>query len=185
VTPPDEDVVLGEVAAVDPEAVAALLAHAAGLAGGKRIEAKDRGGHLDRYLAPPPEDASDYYVRIPEVVALLVHLRPVLTARLAHDDSEDDVIVSFFRHHVRLRRAGGAVTEVLPGGPMQGPASLGGAGVAPDRAVAVRTARHRRPHRPARRRVPGAERRPDAGPVPAGRRRPAHVLPAVAVTRCR
>lgn len=132
VTPPDEDVVLGEVAAADPEAVAALLAHAAGLAGGKQIEAKDRDGHLDRYLAPPPEDASDYYVRIPDVVALLLHLRPVLTARLAHDDSEDEVIVSFFRHHVRLRRAGGAVTEVLPGGPMQGPASLGGAGVAPD-----------------------------------------------------
>jgi predicted N-acetyltransferase YhbS len=132
VTPPEEGVVLGEVAAAEPAAVAALLAYAAGLAGGKQIEAKDRAGLLTGHLAPPQPEAGDYQLRIPDVVTLLDHLRPVLSARLAHDHSEDDIIVSFFRHHVRLRRTGGAVSAVLPGGPMQGPASHGGAGVAPD-----------------------------------------------------
>jgi hypothetical protein len=132
VTPPHEGVVLGEVAAAEPAAVAALLAYSAGLAGGKQIEAKDRNGLLAAHLAAPQPQARDYYVRVPDVVALLDHLRPVLSARLANHDSEDDIIVSFFRHHVRLRRAGGAVTKVLAGGPMQGPASQGGAGVAPD-----------------------------------------------------
>ncbi|MEV0560497.1 GNAT family N-acetyltransferase [Dactylosporangium sp. NPDC050588] len=132
VTPPDEGVVLGEVAAAEPDAVAALLAHAATLADGEPFSAKDRGGLLGPHLAPPPPEANDYYLRIPDVVALLDHLRPVLSERLRHHDGEDDVVVSFFRRHVRLRRAAGAVTEVVAGGPMQGPASHGGAGVAPD-----------------------------------------------------
>jgi hypothetical protein len=131
-TPPDEGVVVGEVATAGTAEVAALLAHAADLAGGKQIEAKDRGGLLTQYLAPPQPYAHDYYARVPDAAALLDHLRPVLSARLADDDREDDIVVSFFRHHVRLRRAAGAVTEVIAGGPMQGPASLGGAGVAPD-----------------------------------------------------
>lgn len=132
VTPPDEGVVLGEVAVSAPAAVAALLAHAAELADGKQFAAKDRDGLLADHLEAPDPDAHDHYVRVPDVVALLDHLRPVLSARLAHDDGADDVIVSFFRSHVRLRRAAGAVTEIVAGGPMQGPASHGGAGVAPD-----------------------------------------------------
>src|SRR3712207_1626170 len=112
--------------------MAALLTYAAELAGGKQIEAKARGGLLADHLAPPRLEASDYYVRVPDAPALLAHLRPVLSARLAHDDGDDDIVVSFFRHHVRLRRAAGAVTEVIAGGPMQGPGSVGGAGVAPD-----------------------------------------------------
>lgn len=47
-TPPDEGVVLGEVAGAGPGAVAALLAYAAGLAGGERIEAKDCGARTVR-----------------------------------------------------------------------------------------------------------------------------------------
>jgi predicted N-acetyltransferase YhbS len=131
-TPPDEGVVLGEVATAGTAEVAALLAYAAGLADGKQLEAKDRAGVLADYLAPPQPQAHDYYARIPDPAVLLDHLRPVLSARLADDEREDDIIVSFFRHHVRLRRAAGAVTEVTAGGPMQGPASHGGAGVAPD-----------------------------------------------------
>ncbi len=132
VTAPDDGVVLGEVAVSAPEAVAALLAHAAEVAGGKPFEAKDRDGLLTGHLEAPDADAHDYYVRVPDVVALLEHLRPVLSARLARHDGTDDVVVSFFRSHVRLRRAAGAVTEIVAGGPMQGPASHGGAGVAPD-----------------------------------------------------
>ncbi|GAA3220955.1 GNAT family N-acetyltransferase [Dactylosporangium siamense] len=132
ITPPDEGVILGEVAVSEPSAVAALLAHAAELAGGEPFQAKDRAGLLTDRLAAPEPDAHDYYVRVPDVAALLEHLRPVLSARLAPHDGPDDVIVSFFRRHVRLQRAGGSVTSVVAGGPMQGPASLGGAGVAPD-----------------------------------------------------
>ena len=40
--------------------------------------------------------------------------------------------MSFFRHHVRLAHTKGNVDKVLPGGPMQAPGSIGGAGVAPD-----------------------------------------------------
>ncbi|MEV0136368.1 GNAT family N-acetyltransferase [Dactylosporangium sp. NPDC050688] len=139
VTPPEEGVVVGEVAVADDTdgtdggaGVAALLAHAAESAGGEPFEAQDRAGLLAAHLAPARPDAADYYVRVPDVAALLRHLRPVLSARLAGHDGDGDVIVSFFRHHVRLRRADGAVTDVVAGGPMQGPASLGGAGVAPD-----------------------------------------------------
>ncbi|GIJ43983.1 hypothetical protein Val02_08690 [Virgisporangium aliadipatigenens] len=132
ITPPDDGVVLGEIAADGPEAVAALLAHAAATAGGAPIEAKERNGLLASYLGPAEPDASQYYVRVPEVAPLLEHLRPVLSARLAGDDTDDDILVSFFRHHVRLVRKDGAVVAVERGGPMQGPASQGGAGVAPD-----------------------------------------------------
>lgn len=134
ITPPEDGVVVGEVA-VDPDdgaGVAALLAHAAGLAGGEPFQAKDRDGLLTAHLAAPRPDAADYYVRVPDVAALLRHLRPVLSARLAGHDGDGDVVVSFFRHHVRLRRTDGTVTDVVAGGPMQGPAALGGAGVAPD-----------------------------------------------------
>jgi hypothetical protein len=131
-TPPHEGVVLGEVAAADPTVIAALLAHAGRTAGGEPIEAKDRAGLLAPYLVPPKDDAQFYYVRVPDVVAVLEHLRPLLSGRLAGHDGDDDVVVSFFRHHVRLHRTGGAFTGVTGGGPMQGPASLGGAGVAPD-----------------------------------------------------
>ncbi|WP_081971292.1 GNAT family N-acetyltransferase [Dactylosporangium aurantiacum] len=134
VTPPHEGVVVGEVAVAGDggAGVAALLAHAAGLAGGAPFEAKDRAGLLAAHLAPARPDAADYYVRVPDVAALLRHLRPVLSARLAGHDGDADVVVSFFRHHVRLHRTDGAVTDVAAGGPMQGPAALGGAGVAPD-----------------------------------------------------
>jgi len=131
-TPPEEDVVLGEVATDRPEAVAALLAYASELAGGEEIEAKDRGGLLAGYLEPPLPQAEDYYARVPDAVTLFDHLRPVLSARLANDDNDDDVIVSFFRHHVRLSRSKGEVTGVTAGGPMQAPGVHGGAGVAPD-----------------------------------------------------
>lgn len=131
VTPPDEGVVLGEVAAAEPAAVAALLAHAAELAGGNQIEAKDRGGVLADHLVPAPAQAQDYYLRVADAVALFNHILPVLSGRLKVD-GPDDIVISFFRHHVRMRREGSTLSDVVPGGPMQGPAAHGGAGVAPD-----------------------------------------------------
>jgi predicted N-acetyltransferase YhbS len=141
VTPPEEgDVLLGEVAAVDPAGAHALLAHAATLTGGRDLAVKERpgcvgGDALDRFLAPPPRQAERYYTRIPDVAPLLEHLRPVLSARLAASDLAEDsgeAVVSFFRQHVRLPYAKGAVGEVQTGGRMQAPGVVGGAGVAPD-----------------------------------------------------
>jgi predicted N-acetyltransferase YhbS len=140
-TPRDEaDVVLGEVAAVDPAAAYALLAHAAALTSGGDLAVKERPGcvgadALDRFLAPPPRQAERYYTRIPDVATLLDHLRPVLSARLAASDlaaASGEAVVSFFRQHVRLPYANGTVGEVQTGGRMQAPGAAGGAGVAPD-----------------------------------------------------
>jgi predicted N-acetyltransferase YhbS len=141
ITPPDDgDVTLGEVAAVDPAAAYALLAHAATRTGAGDLAVKERpgcvgGDALDRFLAPPPQQAERYYTRIPDVATLLNHLRPVLSARLAASDlagDSGDAVVSFFRQHVRLPYAKGAVGEVETGGRMQAPGTVGGAGVAPD-----------------------------------------------------
>ena len=123
--------VLGEVAATDAAGIAALLAQA--LSSSEGVEVLERPA-LEPFLAPRPPRAASYYVRVPDVVALLDHLRPVLSARLATAGARGDgeVIVSFFRHHVRLRHRDGVVHEVVPGGRMQAPGAAGGAGVAPD-----------------------------------------------------
>jgi predicted N-acetyltransferase YhbS len=135
VTSPEEDVVLGEVAAGEPLAVEALLAYAAGLAGTGDLSVLERGAALDTYLAPRSSRASMYYARVPDVAALLDHLRPVLSSRLAEAGLAADtgeIVLSFFRHHVRLDYRDGAVTGVRIGGPMQAPGAVGGAGLAPD-----------------------------------------------------
>ncbi len=164
ITPPDDEVWLGEIAAADPAAAHALLAHAATVSGGEpgggelgggegggelgggaalpggELKVKERAGSvggdaLEGFLAPRTEQAASYYVRVQDVAALLDHLRPVLSARLAASGVAQDsgeAVVSFFRHHVRLAYKDGTVGEVRSGGPMQAPAAVGGAGVAPD-----------------------------------------------------
>jgi len=127
------------VAAVDPAGAQALLAHATALAGGD-LRVKERPGSvggdaLERFLAPPPRQAERYYTRVPDVAALLNHLRPVLSARLAASSLAQDTgtaVVSFFRDHVRLPYANATVGPVETGGRMQAPGVAGGAGVAPD-----------------------------------------------------
>jgi predicted N-acetyltransferase YhbS len=132
------DVVLGELAAADPAGAHALLAHAATLTGDLTVKERPGsagGDALERFLAPPPRQAERYYTRVPDVAALLEHLRPVLSARLAASDLAGDrgeAIVSFFGRHVRLPYAGGIVGPVATGGRMQAPGVVGGAGVAPD-----------------------------------------------------
>jgi hypothetical protein len=136
----DDEVVLGEVAAADPAAAHALLAHAASIAGEDVLKVKERPGScggdaLETCLAPPPRRAARYYLRVPAVTALLDHLRPVLSARLAASDLAHDsgeLVISFFRHHVRIPYTNASVGKPQPGGRMQAPASVGGAGVAPD-----------------------------------------------------
>ena len=144
-SPDDDEVALGEIAAVDAAAAHTLLAHAARRVGADVLKVTERGGSpggdaLEPFLAPPPRQAARYYARVPDVTALLGHLRPVLSARLtasAFADDTGEVVISFFRQHVRMDYAHGAVGEARPGGAMQAPASVGGAGVAPDLAGAL------------------------------------------------
>ncbi|MDR2987386.1 MAG: GNAT family N-acetyltransferase, partial [Nocardiopsaceae bacterium] len=110
ITPPEDDeVVLGEIAATDTAAAGALVGYASRNSGSATLKVMERAGYpagdaLEQYLAPPPRQAARYYVRVPDVAALLEHLRPVLSARLADSEFAEqsgEVIVSFFRHHVR------------------------------------------------------------------------------------
>jgi hypothetical protein len=143
VTPPEDGgSVLGEVAASDPAAARALLSHAAILAGPGGLRVLERpgspaGDELEPFLAARTRQAAAYYLRVPDPVSVLDHLRPVLSARLAAASNLDvrdtgEAIVSFFRDHVRLVHIDRSVVEVRPGGRMQAPGSVGGAGVAPD-----------------------------------------------------
>ncbi len=136
----DDEVVLGEIAAADPAAARALLAGAASRVGDRLLKVNERlgspaGDVLESLLAPAPRQAACYYTRVPEVTALLEYLRPVLSVRLAASDLRQDsgeIVISFFRQHVRMAYQNGIVGEVRPGGTMQAPAVAGGAGVAPD-----------------------------------------------------
>lgn len=134
-TPPEERVRLAEVAAVDEAAAHALVA----LTGATEVTERPgtvAGAALEPFLAPAPAEANSYYVRVPDPVALLEHLRPVFGARLAASarfaGEEGEAVVSFYRSHVRLPFRAGEVGPVVAGGRMQAPGAAGGAGVAPD-----------------------------------------------------
>jgi len=144
ITPPDEDDALpGEIAATSPAAVHALLAY--GQRERANLMVKERLGGvvadtLESCLAPAPQEANAYYARVADPVALLDHLRPVLSARLAASglaSGVGEIVVSFFRSHVRMPYVDGTISGVLAGGPMQGPGVVGGAGVAPDQLGAL------------------------------------------------
>jgi len=140
ITPPDEDVLLGEIAVEEPSAVSALLAYSAKSAKTSELKVKGRpgslaGAALEPYLADAPPLAECYYARVPDARALLEHLRPVLSARLQRAGlgaGTGEVVVSFFGHHVRMPYVETVVQAVNLGGVLPGPASVGGAGVAPD-----------------------------------------------------
>jgi GNAT superfamily N-acetyltransferase len=141
ITPPDdEEVVLGEIAATDAAAARALIRHAADQVGTDVFVVVGRPGYpggdaIETFLEPPPRHTAQYYVRVPDIPALLEHLRPVLSARLAAStltEHSGEAVISFFRHHVRIPITNGAVGKPEPGGPMQAPGVAGGAGVAPD-----------------------------------------------------
>lgn len=141
-TPPEEGVLLGEPAAVDPPAAYALLHHALGVAGqdpATRARVVDRpgtvaGSALAACLGPPPERVERYYVRVVDPARLLEHLRPVLSSRLAASPlagAAGEVVITFFRSHVRFGYQDGEVGPMVAGGTRQWP-GRSGAGVAPD-----------------------------------------------------
>ncbi|MFI9812160.1 GNAT family N-acetyltransferase [Saccharothrix variisporea] len=138
-TPPDEGVRLAEVAVTEAGAVGALLAHTGATTANERPGTL-AGEALEPFLGPAPEEADSYYVRIPDPVALLDHLRPVFGRRLTASefaDAEGEAVVSFYRSHVRLPYKAGEVGEVVAGGTMQAPGVVGGCGVAPDQLASL------------------------------------------------
>jgi predicted N-acetyltransferase YhbS len=135
----DDGVHLAEPAALDAPAAHALLHHALDLAHGNDVTVTGRSGTvagaaLAPFLGEPPADAQCYYARVADPAALVAHLRPVLSARLAAAGRTEDgtALVSFFRTHIRFPIISGQVGPVTTGGTMQAPAAAGGAAVAPD-----------------------------------------------------
>lgn len=125
-TPEEEgDVVLGEIAGVDDDAVKALLALV------DPAEVVERHPALEEYLAERAPEVEQYLVRIPDVPKLFEHLRPVFTQRLRGHEP-DDILLGFYRTHVRFHWDGEAIGPYEWGGTMLGPGAQGGAGIAPD-----------------------------------------------------
>ncbi|MGI5505847.1 GNAT family N-acetyltransferase [Lentzea sp. CA-135723] len=124
-TPEEEgDVVLGEVAGTD-DGVKTLVAEL------HPAEVGERHPALEPHLAPRNPELDQVMVRVPSVPDLLDHLRPVFAERLRGHEP-DDVLLSFYRTHVRFRWDGEDLGPAEWGGTMQGPGTHGGAGIAPD-----------------------------------------------------
>jgi predicted N-acetyltransferase YhbS len=139
--PPAEGAAAAEMAAEDASVADALLGHAA-----RRVNepllVQHRGGlpaAVTARLAPPDEPAEWYYARVPDLPGLLHHLAPVLRARLEAGglDRDQDLLLSTYRRHWRLRIDAAGVTVLTDGGAEQAPVSKGGSGVPPDAIAAL------------------------------------------------
>jgi predicted N-acetyltransferase YhbS len=125
-TPPEEgDVVLGEIAGIDDDAVKALVQLV------NPDQVVERLPVLEQYLEARRPGLEQYLVRIPDVPKLFEHLRPVFTKRLRGQEPAD-VLLGFYRTHVRFRWDGTDIGPYEWGGTMMGPGEEGGAGIAPD-----------------------------------------------------
>ncbi|WP_439660624.1 GNAT family N-acetyltransferase [Lentzea sp. HUAS TT2] len=125
-TPEDEgDVVLGEIAGIDDDAVKAVVALV------DPAEVVERLPVLEEFLAPRAPNLEQYLVRLPDVPALLEHLRPVFAQRLQGQEPAD-VLLGFFRTHVRFHWDGKDIGPYEWGGTLLAPGAQGGAGIAPD-----------------------------------------------------
>ncbi|MBB3678612.1 putative N-acetyltransferase YhbS [Modestobacter versicolor] len=142
---PDDDLLAAEPTAVDAAAAEALLAGVAALAGGRPVRVTDRpaslpgAGWADR-LGAGSEQAEQYYVRVPDVGALLEALRPVLSRRFTASGVQRagrDVVVSTYGASWRLPVTDDGLGPVRAGGREQAPGAVGGAGVAPDQLGAL------------------------------------------------
>lgn len=138
--PPAEGAVLGELAAGEPAAALALVAHR--LAGADDPTVQERPGTIagdavEPLLAPPGDGQQRewYYARVADFGALLRHLAPVLVDRLraaGMADQAHDVLISAYRSHVRFKLDANGISDLVTGGPEQAPFSKGGSGVPPD-----------------------------------------------------
>lgn len=143
IAPTGSAIRLAELAALDAPATYALVHHARALAGeqpdGKQVRVYERpgtvaGAALAPYLGPLPDRVRRYYLRIPDPAALLEHLRPVLSARLAASElagASGEAVLSLYRSHLRFGYRDGEVGPFARGGTMQW-VGTDGAAVPPD-----------------------------------------------------
>jgi predicted N-acetyltransferase YhbS len=136
--PPEEGARLGELAAAEPAAALALVAHAGRQAEGLAVQ--DRPGTkalaaVEPYLGRATEKPDWYYARVEHLAPLLDHLAPLLGQRLAAAglaDREHDVLLSTWRAHVCWTIGPEGMSPVVAGGAEQRPISKGGSGLPPD-----------------------------------------------------
>jgi len=137
-TPPDDGVVLGEVAG-RADGIRSLVA-AAGREGEVAVLERPVAG-LDATLAEiavapdSPDRAREwFYARVHSLAPLLDHLRPALLERFrsAGLGGRHEVLLSSWRSHVRFSIDEDSMSDVVAGGPEQAPISKGGSGVPPD-----------------------------------------------------
>ncbi|MGZ4707714.1 MAG: GNAT family N-acetyltransferase [Acidimicrobiales bacterium] len=127
--------------AADAEAAHALLAHAVAQASGRGelVVAFDNPGTtcgevLDG-LGDPVRHSHGIYVRVPDAVALLDALRPVLSQRLAasrYADRLGRLSISLYESGVSVGYDAGVVTDVAPADGVEDPFDSGDVGVPPD-----------------------------------------------------
>jgi len=137
----EDSVVVTEALAVDEEAAEALLRAMVWSSAGEKLSVVHRaltipGKVWEPRLGPASEYSEQYYVRIPALAPLLDALRPELERRLAAagiDRAGKEIVISSFGSHVRIPVADdGSLGPAQTGGRLPWPASVGGAGVAPD-----------------------------------------------------
>ncbi|GAA2255816.1 hypothetical protein GCM10010232_51570 [Streptomyces amakusaensis] len=153
-TPPDGQLLLAEAAARDESAARALLRAVAELSPDSRVRVVHRAGTVtaaawQEFLEHEPRgQAEQYYVRIPDVPVLLDRLRPLLWERLTGaeagaeastgtDRTGRDIVISTFGAHHRIPVLADGLGEIVTGGPMQSPGTVGGLAVAPDQLPAL------------------------------------------------
>ena len=93
-----------------------------------------RVGQLDE-LGPPLQHDHGIYVRVPDPIALLDALRPVLSERFAasrHAGRDGELVLSFYDSAAVLVLEGGQVTGVHAAPGIEDPFGVGGVGIAPD-----------------------------------------------------
>ena len=132
----NEPMLVAEIAASEPAAVAALLATAMGPDGARETTVELRPGvpGLAALLGPPLR-ADWYYVRIPDVPNLFAALRPELERRLQRSEfatSDRVVEISFWESQLAFPIANGHVGPITTGGPRQIIVADGGSGIPPD-----------------------------------------------------
>ncbi len=137
-TPPDDGVVLGEVAG-RADGIRMLISAATREGDVAVLErpASDLDATLAEIAAEPeaPDRAREwFYARVPALAPLLDHLRPVLLERFrsAGIGGHHEVLLSTWRSHVRFSIDEDSMSTVVAGGPEQAPISKGGSGVPPD-----------------------------------------------------
>lgn len=137
-TPPEEGIVLGEIAG-DDEGIRALVAAQAVLG---EVTLLERPGTaldavVDEHTAPhplPDRTREWFYSRVADAAPLLDHLRPALVDRFRASGigGRHEVLLSSWHHHVRFTIDDDGMSAVVAGGPEQAPGVKGGAGVPPD-----------------------------------------------------